>query len=438
MQLRDYQERISNEAVVLLREHHIAYLSMEVRVGKTLTALEAARKYGATWVLFVTRKKAMSSIKKKEDDDPEGDFDKLNPGYKFTIINYESVHKLHAGYEFDFIILDEAHCLSQYPSVAERTKLLKNICKGLPVIYLSGTPSPESYSQLYHQFWISSFSPFAAWSTFYKWAAEFVTVKKKFFYNRQINDYSTANKEKIDELTKHLFISYSQEDAGFTEYVKEEILYVDMWQTTYALAEKLRTKRIHIGKEGQEILADTTVKLLNKMHQVFSGTVLTEDGKGVVFDYTKAKFIKEHFADRKIAIFYKFKAEYGMLIWTFGIDKLTSDPQEFNASPDLIFVSQIQSGREGINLSTADALVMLNIDYSAVSYWQARARMQSKERTKEAMLYWIFSRGGIEEKIHAAVHDKKDYTLNYFKKDFKTKTNDARTEDRTALLPTGS
>lgn len=44
--------------------------------------------------------------------------------------------------------------------------------------------------------------------------------------------------------------------------------------------------------------------------------------------------------------------------------------------------------------------------------------MQSKERSKEALLYWIFAKGGIEEKIYQRVINKQDYTLSYFRKDY--------------------
>jgi len=83
-----------------------------------------------------------------------------------------------------------------------------------------------------------------------------------------------------------------------------------------------------------------------------------------------------------------------------------------------MFLSQISSGREGINLSTAEALIMLNIDFSAVSYWQARARMQSKDREEPCKVIWLFSEGGIEERVYKMVKQKKDYTLSYFKQDF--------------------
>lgn len=410
MQLRDYQEQISTEAARLLDWVKIAYLCMEVRTGKTLTALAAAQKYGAKVVLFVTKKKAISSI--------QDDYDSLNPGFIVDIINYEQLHNL-VRTDYDLVIIDEAHCISQFPTPAERTRQLKKICAGLAIIYLSGTPTPESYSQLYHQFYISSFSPFKQWQTFYAWAKDFVTVKKKYYFNREMNDYSCADKEKIDEYTKHLFISYTQQEAGFTAMVEEQVVKVKMLPTTYKLVQKLITNRIYIGQGGQEILADTSVKLQNKVHQIYSGTVIAEDGNGIVFDYSKANYIKENFKGKKIAIFYKFKCEGLMLIATFGYNNLTDDPQEFNERTDKIFYSQVQSGREGTNLSTADALIFLNIDFSSVSYQQARARMQTKDRSKAALLYWIFSEGGIEEKIYEKVINKQDYTLSYFKKDFK-------------------
>lgn len=417
MQLRDYQESISTDAAKMLQWLKICYLSMQPRTGKTLTALAAAEKFGARSVLFLTKKKAIGSVK--------ADYDNFNPAFKLICINYEQIYNLSPDYEFDLVIVDEAHGLGQFPTSAERTKELKKMCVDLPIIYLSGTPTPESYSQLYHQFYISSFSPFKEWSNFYKWAKDFVTPGKKYFYNREVPDYSNANQEKIEAMTKHLFISYTQAEAGFNQVIDEQVLKVQMAKGTYWLTDYLRKHRVYIGKDGQEILADTEVKLMNKMHQMFSGTVLTEKKEGIVFDNSKAKFIKEHFAGKKIGVFYKFTAEKVMLISVFGFDRLTEDPDEFNRCDDKVFYSQIQSGREGVNLATADCLVFLNIDYAAVSYWQARERLQDKNRKKEAVIYWVFAEGGIEEKIYQTVLGKKDYTLSHFKKDYQIKKQTA-------------
>jgi len=409
MELRDYQLSISTEAATLLQEYKIAYLSMQVRTGKTLTALQTADNYGANSVLFLTKLKAISSIQK--------DYDALSPRFSIVLTNYENLH--HVQGAFDLIICDEAHSLGQYPKPAEKTKLLKSICEGKPIIFLSGTPSAESYSQLYHQFWISSFSPFAAYPSFYKWAIDYVQIRIKMMYGKKFNDYSRANKQKIDQATQHLFISYSQQEAGFTQLVDEEVLLVRMKPTTYGLANILTTKRIHTGKGGEVVLADTAVKLMQKLQQVYSGTVKLESGNpgAICFDNSKVTFIKQHFAGKKIAIFYKFIAE-GIMIRAHLGRPTTDDPQAFNESDDLVFLCQIQSGREGTNLSTADCLVMFNIDFSSLSYWQSRARIQTKDRTASAKVYWVFAENGIEEKIYERVIEKKDFTLEYFKKKY--------------------
>jgi hypothetical protein len=60
----------------------------------------------------------------------------------------------------------------------------------------------------------------------------------------------------------------------------------------------------------------------------------------------------------------------------------------------------------------------MNIDFSAVSYWQSRERLTTIDRL-ESNIYWFFAKGGIEDKIYKAVMDKKNYTLSYFTKDFK-------------------
>lgn len=407
--LRNYQIELSEKACELLKAHNLVYLAMEVRCGKTLTSLAATDKYGAKEVLLLTKKKAIASIQK--------DYEALQPDFNLYVTNYEAAHTL-TSLNFDLIILDEAHSLSQYPIIAERTKLVKKICAGKPVIYLSGTPTPESFSQIFHQLHCSSFSPFKDYKNFYAWAKDFVKVKKRYYFNREVNDYKHADQQKIEAATSHLFITFTQTQAGFTQMVNETVLKVKMKESTYYLASKLRARRVHIGKNGEEVIADTEVKLLNKLHQIYSGTVLAEDGQSICFDDSKAIFIASYFEGKKIAIFYKFRAELELIRWAFkGL--ITDSPEEFNHRHDLTFVSQIISGREGINLSSADALVMYNIDFSHLSYWQARARMQTQEKQTACDLYWIFSENGIEQKIFEKVKDKKDYVLSYFRDDFK-------------------
>jgi hypothetical protein len=153
-----------------------------------------------------------------------------------------------------------------------------------------------------------------------------------------------------------------------------------------------------------------------KLHQMFSGTVKFESGKSTILDLTKAEFIHDNFGDAKVGIFYKFKEELKALKQVYG-DQLCTELSTFE-STDKSIALQIVSGREGISLRQAEALVYYNIDFSATSYWQSRDRMTTKERL-ESDVYWVFSEGGIEEDIYKAVSKKKDFTVNHFKQLYK-------------------
>lgn len=365
-------------------------------------SLEAAKLLGAKNVLFLTKKKAIGSI--------ESDYKSMGYTYALTVINNESIHKIND--KFDLIISDEHHRNGAFPKPNISTKLINQKFGNIPMIFLSGTPSPESYSQLYHQFWCSNFTPFAE-SNFYKWHKVYGIEGIKYTSYGTCNDYSKTNKSEIDKVISKYFISFTQKEAGFNTTVNENVCYVDIEPKTFALIKRLKRDRVIEGT-SEIILADTGVKLMSKIHQLYSGTVKFESGNSKVIDYTKAHYIETKFRGSKIAIFYKFKEEFNAMKEVFG-ELLTDNLEEFNSTNKNIAL-QIVSGREGISLKEAKYLVYYNIDFSAVSYWQSRDRLTTMDR-KENDVFWIFSLGGIEEKIYNTVLGKKDYTLSHFKKD---------------------
>ena len=401
MQFRDYQQSIIEEGTKRLSRLRIIMLAMEVRTGKTLTSLGIADNMDITSVLFITKKKAISSI--------EADYKLLNPSYSLKVTNYEAVHKV-KGNDYDLIIVDESHSLAAFPKPSLRTKRIKQIIGKKYCILLTGTPTPESFSQIFHQFWISEFTPFVE-KSFYKWAKSYVNVTQRMINGYNVNNYSEAKENLINQKVSKHIISFSQSQAGFTSKVNEHILEVEMKPTTYALVKKLEKDLVYEGANGGIILADTPVKLMQKVLQIYSGTVKLEDGAATTIDDSKAVFIKERFRDNKIGIFYKFKQELKLLQKVYG-DNLTTDLDEFNTTNKNIAL-QIVSGREGISLSKADYLVYFNIDFSATSYWQSRDRLTTKERQKNDV-YWVFSKGGIEKKIYEKVLEKKSFTTKHY------------------------
>ena len=228
VEFRDYQKEIIHKGFNVIRKSRFLYLAMEVRTGKTLTSLGIANTLACGYnVLFITKKKAMSSV--------HSDYELLSPDFKLTVINYESLHKV-SEKGWHTIIVDEAHSLGAFPKPSSRAKAVKKlmIVNNPYVIFLSGTPTPESYSQMYHQVYGVPNNPFSKYKSFYKFAKDYVNVTQKKINGFNINDYSDGKKQILDEMEPYT-ISYTQEQAGFESSIEEEILYVDMKDTTYAL-----------------------------------------------------------------------------------------------------------------------------------------------------------------------------------------------------------
>jgi SNF2 family DNA or RNA helicase len=413
VEYRDYQLDIIERGANIINEHGFLYLAMEVRTGKTLTSFGICERIGAQNVLFLTKKKAISSI--------TGDLDKLCPSYVTFVINYESIHKL-PSVNWDVIVCDEAHSMGAFPKPSKRAKdvsslIYKNKSR---VILLSGTPTPESYSQMYHQVYGIPTNPFSKYKNFYGFARDYVNISTKRINGYEIKDYGGGVQHILDLMAPYT-ISYTQREAGFVVETTENVLEVELKTETYDIIKRLRKTAVVEGKT-ETILGDTAVKMMTKIHQLCSGTVKFESGNSMVIDTSKAEFIKQHFGGRKIGIFYKFKEELAALRMVFSSNEITESLDEFNAGKQVIAL-QIVSGREGISLRNAEALVYYNIDFSATSYWQSKDRMTTMDRLKNDV-YWVFAKGGIEREIYKAVTKKKDYTLSHFKRDLVTLLSD--------------
>tara|TARA_B100000767_G_scaffold268703_2_gene289410 strand:- start:2364 stop:3020 length:657 start_codon:yes stop_codon:yes gene_type:complete len=214
----------------------------------------------------------------------------------------------------------------------------------------------------------------------------------------------------IKPLIENILITYTQKESGFTSEINETIIHIPT--RTNDIIKRLKRDNVIEGK-NEVLLADTAVKLMQKVHQLSSGTVKFESGNRMVLDHSKANYIRDNFKGKKLAIFYKFTAELEAIKSVLNV---TTDIREFDeGGKDLHIALQIVAGREGTKLSSADALIFYNIDFSAVSYWQARDRMTTKDRAVNN-IYWLFSEKGIENDIYKAVSKKKDFTLKLFNK----------------------
>ena len=402
MNLRPYQAEASSSLVAILQQHRIAYLRGEVRVGKTLTVLDAIKQLSATSCLFVTKKKAIASI--------ETDCTAIGLEAIVDVTNYEQVGK-RANRFYEVLVVDEAHGVGAYPKPSKRWHDLTAI-RYKYLILMSGTPSPESYSQLYHQFALAP-KPWRH-NNFYSWAKDgYVDIGTKYVgTGQQVNDYSKASEARILADIKPFTVTVTQQQAGFTTPIDEQVHVVPMSRRTYRLALRIIKDGVIGRPDCRSVLADTGAKVMSKLRQIYSGTVITEAHGAVIFDRSKAHYIRDHFTG-KIAILYCFNAEGDMLRAAFA-GRHTDSPEVFNADPNAVYIGQVQSSREGVNLSSADDLIFIGIDYSALSYIQGRDRASYFGRDRANRVHFIFAERSVESRVYRSVKEKQTYTLKHF------------------------
>lgn len=416
-ELRPYQKKAVAQLVGVISQHNIAYLVGDVRTGKTLTSLTVAQLLPETeTVVFITSKSAIPDI--------EADYKKGGFKFQLHVTNYESVKKLENVYP-DLVIIDEAHRLGAYPKPGKTARLVRALFSRYPTLLMSGTPSPESFSQLYNQFWVTMQGPWKKYINFYKWAKDYVDVDKVYIGNGLTkNNYDNAKENLVMEDFKNYRVVVTQQDAGFKGVIQEKVHTIPLPPYCLTILKALRKEQVFTNGDI-DLEADSAVKMQTLFHQISSGTAIDSQGEGNVLDDFKAQYIKTRFAGKKIAIFYLYKKEGELLKKVFK--KHTAHPSDFNKSSSLTFIKQVRSGREGVNLYSADALIFFNISYSAVNYLQARARSQSKDGGNKEV-HWIFSDQGIEHGIYEIVaNNKVDYTRKHFNQyvrdSFTTKDN---------------
>lgn len=129
-----------------LASRRYAYLADEMGVGKTVQAILAARRVGATRILVVCPA-SVRSVWERESKAwwPEGP--------DFVVLSYDTVrlHPREVGGDWDVVICDEAHYLKS--PTAKRSAALLGVAgvahRGKYLWFLSGTPTPNGPHELW-------------------------------------------------------------------------------------------------------------------------------------------------------------------------------------------------------------------------------------------------------------------------------------------------
>lgn len=385
-----HQLDVCNKAIEKLRKYGLVYLAMEERTGKTLTSLLICEKIMVERILVVTKKKALPGW--------QSTLTQANLKKDYILTNFESLHKL-ASNNFDIVIIDEAHfALSGYPKPSKTAQQLRHICYNKFCIYLSATPNAESYSQLYHQFYITKFSPFIDYKNFYAWHRDFGIAHVQHLGSQIVKKYNKTKESKVREATEHLFISLSRKDIGFEVEPIDNVVFVELESETIKILKELQTTKLI---QRFKFVADSITKEMSALHQIEGGTLKLDDKTTIELgNLEKIRYIKKTYGDSSsLAIMYNFVAEQTLLKKHFSKATLL----------------QSTASAEGVDLSHIEKLVIYSMNFSASKFIQRRARQCNINRKEPIEVDFLLAKGGISEMAYIAiVKDKMSLTQSYY------------------------
>ena len=338
--------------------------------------------------------------KKKRKEIIEGDAE-------YVIINYDGVEIVQESVQqggFDLIIVDEA---THYKNVqTKRWKTLnKLVGKNTWLWMMTGTPAAQSPTDAYG---IAKLVNQDGVPRFFGSFRDIVMVK--------VTNFKWIPREDATETVHKVLqpaIRYTKEeclDLPPMVYVKRQ---VDMTAQQNKYYKELKSKMI-TQAAGEQLTAANAAVNMNKLLQISSGAVYTDNGDAVEFDITKRYKVLREVIDessKKVLVFVPFKHAIDLLTEKLRKDGITTEIirgdvsaakrtdifKRFQEQDDpKVLVIQPQSAAHGVTLTAANTVVWWSPTSSLETYAQANARVHRSGQDQKCTI--VHLQGSFAEK----------------------------------------
>lgn len=412
-----HQIEIAPRVVEMVRKHHICYLAMEERTGKSITFLLAAEQM--EWVktvLIITKKKALGTPEHPGWTELLRDAKACGLVKKdYDLVNYHQAKKLTKRY--DLVLLDESHSyISGYPKTSLMYKDIAKLVYGSDIVYASATPYAQGPQLLYHQFKLSRWSPWGNYRNYYDWFQEYSLRDKDGRYkmvrisgNQLAVDYSAVDCDKVLKSVNHLFITKTRAELGFEQEPEDVVHWIELskrCRDIYNHLLKHQVLEFTHDRTGKDYLlvCDTPIKLRWALHMLEGGVLkINDEYLDLGFD-EKANYIMETWGDSPdLVIMYHYQADAVKLKRMFK-----------NA-----WILQATSYAEGIDLSGFKHLVIYSQDFSTAKHSQRRARQANKNRTEEIKVHFLLVKKAVSHQVYKTVSiNKTNFIDSLFEREY--------------------
>ena len=335
---------------------------------------------------------------------------KLDRPADIYVINFEGTRIMQdqlVAKKFDLVVIDESHNASHHTS--QQSKACYRICMSVPHrIIMSGTAIDRGPLAAFGQF--RCLSPDIFGSSYYRFRAQFACMGG--YMGKQIIKYINMDRF-MSTIRKCSSIKTKDEVLDLPEQTFQTV-YVDLTEEQKTAYKQLKDDFLATCKEGI-VTAPVVLTRLMRFSQLTSGFYKTVEGKEFSYEKNpKQEYLVEWLKEEghKTVVFVRFTHELRELeqrltmagIRYVSVHGETRDRvalvKQFNETPDiLVFIGQIATASEGLNLQSASYSVFLSNGYSWEERNQAISRIHRKGQTKNCTYIDIVARDTIDDRV---------------------------------------
>jgi|TARA_R110002110_G_scaffold182639_2_gene389036 SNF2 family DNA or RNA helicase len=342
----------------------------------------------------------------------------IENGADYVIINYDGlaiVEEAVANGGFDCIIVDEA---THYKNPqTNRWKTLNRIIKPNTWLWMmTGTPAAQSPLDAYG---------LAKLINPNKVPRFFGSFRDQVMY--KVTNFRWAAKDTATEVVYNALqpaIRFTKEeclDLPPMVYVKREVELTRQQKKYY---KELQTKMV-MQAAGEQITAVNAAVNMNKLLQISSGAVYTDEGEALEFDIQhRYKVLREVIdeSSKKVLIFVPFKHTIDILTKKLREDKISTEVirgdvsapnrtkifKQFQQQADpKVLVIQPQAAAHGVTLTAANTVVWWGPTSSLETYAQANARVHRSGQDHKCTVVQLQG-SNVERRVYALLDNRID------------------------------
>jgi SNF2 family DNA or RNA helicase len=308
---------------------------------------------------------------------------------------------------FDMIVVDESSMFKD--RATKRFKSLVRLARSARrIVMLTGTPAPNSYVDLWSQFYILD-----AGERLYPAKGRFMET---FFKQVDRDGHKFVLKkgaaEVIHSRVKDITVSMKSKDYLELPDRIDNIVSVDLDGDARSVYDEMENECI-VELDGSEVKAVTAASVANKLMQVANGRLYGEAKTVHTLHDGKLDALREIIAEANepVLVWYNFQSDRDAILAAFpqarALKESNAVIDEWNRGQVPILVAHPASAGHGLNLQHGGRImVWFGLNWSLELYQQACARLHRQGQTKPVLVYHIIASDTIDETVYAVLQRK--------------------------------